>query len=95
MSIRIEVTEGVITPRQQVSKKSGEVMTFFEQSAWAYTTDRDGKPHPYPQRIVINHRDGSKPYPVGNYTISPESFYVGRFGRLEMSPRLVPIKTAA
>lgn len=72
--------------------------TFHEQEAWAYLTDRDGNPHPYPQLIRINLdvKGNQPPYPVGVYQIEPSSVYVNKYGGLNFGQiRLRPLSVAS
>lgn len=94
MSIRIEVKSTDLHPREVTQRGTGKVFKFLEQTAWAHTTDPQGNPNPYPEKITVSLPRGvSEPYAAGDYTLHPASFYVGQFGSLEMSPRLVPVKS--
>lgn len=80
----------------------GKPGMMHKQEAWAHTVDREGKPHPYPQRVSIDldSKTGQGPWPVGSYLISPSSFYVGSFGdlqmgRLQLVPMTQPVRAAA
>jgi len=96
MSIKIEVKEAISKTKSGVSARTSKPYTIREQEAWAYTVGRDGKPHPYPVRISITlNDDQTEPYPVGNYTISPASFYANRFNGLECGLILQPLAAAA
>lgn len=96
MSIRIEVKSGVATSRNvNVTKgrNAGSVMQMVEQEAWAFLTDRNGNPAPYPSRIVLDLEQGQQPYPPGMYTFAPQSFYVGDFSKVKIGrPVLVALK---
>ena len=48
----------------------------------------------YPTPCIIDIARDGQPYPVGFYTIDPESYYVNRFGRLDVFPRLLPLSPA-
>lgn len=91
MSIKIEVKTTEVQTKSGTSAKSGKPYSIREQEAWAYTTDREGKPHPYPQRIRLTLGDDQQPYPVGLHTLGPASFYVDRFSGLALGPVLVPL----
>lgn len=68
-----------------------------KQSAWAYTFDESGAPHPYPQRIEIDVdvEHGQSAFPVGSYQVLPSSLYVGKYGDLQLGRlRLAPLAQA-
>jgi hypothetical protein len=61
-------------------------LQFVECEAFAHLPNMQ-----YPILIRITMpKDAKEPYPKGMYQLAPESFYVGKFNRLELSPRLVP-----
>lgn len=95
MSIRIEITSTDLKEREVTQRNTGRVFRFKEQTAWAYTTNDKGEPNPHPEKITVSlPRGRDEAYPAGDYTLHPASFYVGNFGQLEMSPRLVPVKSS-
>lgn len=99
MSIRIEIKSEQLTPRQITPKQGpnvGKIMTFHEQEAWVLLPGADGKPRPYPQRIVLNvdADKGQKAYAPGVYTLSDSAFFVNRFGSLELG-RILLVAVAA
>lgn len=84
MTIKIEVKSTEVATKSGTSAKTGKPYNIREQvGVWAYTADRHGNPHPYPQRISVQLQEDQDAYPVGVYTVAPESFYVNRFGGLE------------
>lgn len=97
MSIRVSIEN------EQVNVKSGTnsrgPWQIREQEAWAYLSNRDGSAHKHPSRIVISLEAEQAPYPVGDYTVSPTSFYVGQYGSLMFRARLQllkqPVRAAA
>lgn len=94
MSIRIEISSTDLRDREVTQRSTGKVFRFKEQVAWAYTTNDKGEQHPHPEKITVSLPRGREDaYPVGDYTLHPASFYVGNYGSLEMSPRLVPVKS--
>jgi len=94
--IKIEVKSTAIQPRTITVKsgaRAGQQMTFHEQDAYAFTTDEQGSPRPYPQRITLNINvpEGQSPYAPGFYMLDPACFFVDRFnslqiGRLRLKP---------
>jgi len=90
MSIRIQVASEATTPTRYTNKRTG--MPDKEQTAWAFLTERDGNPSPHPTKITLVVE---QPYPVGDYTLHPSAFYVGEWGKLQVVPRLAPLKAKA
>lgn len=84
--IKIEVTEKQQT--RLVNGKNGQIQ-LIEQDAYAHLPA-----HKYPVLIKLTPPRGQSPYTPGLYQLSPDSFYVGRFGQLELSPRLLPLGAA-
>lgn len=91
MSIKIEVKSNEIHVKSGTSARTGKPYTIREQEAWAYTADKEGKPHPYPVRIRVQLGDEQDAYPLGDYTISPASFYADRFNSLALGLVLSPV----
>jgi len=91
MQIRVEVREAVKN-RRDVPTKSGNVATFFEQPVWALLFDRSGKVKPYPEEIVLPLKENEEPYPPGQYVLAPASVWANRFKRLDLAPKLLPVK---
>jgi len=96
MSLRIEIKNDVLQPREITIKngaRAGQITTFYEQEAWVTLPGNDGKPRPFPQRIVLNIDVDRKQaaWPVGVYTLSDAAFFIDRFnaltiGRIVLSP---------
>jgi len=80
--IKIEVV-GEPQTREITSRKTGELLRFTEQDAYAHFPHRK-----YPERITVPLEKGSSGYSEGMYTISADSLYVDRFGKLAISLRL-------
>lgn len=92
MSIVIEVRSTELKDREVTQRSSGRVFRFKEQEAWAHVTNDKGEKQPYPEKITVSlPRGRDTAYEPGSYTLHPASFYVGKFGNLEMSTRLVPV----
>lgn len=68
---------------------------FNVQTIYCHVADQAGQPLPFPEKSEITLFDGAAPYAAGEYTLSPDSLYVDRQGRLGVSPRLVPLKARA
>lgn len=94
--IKIEVKSIEVTTKSGVSARNNKPYSIREQVAvYAFLHDRDGKPNPYPTRISITLRDEQEPYPVGFYTLAPESLYADRFSQLSLGPVLRPMAQTA
>lgn len=89
--IRIEVTADVIVKTGN-ARATGKPYEIKEQVAFAHLIDKNGKPSKYPARILLRVNRDAEPLPSGDYTLAPESFYVGDFGALALSPVLRPIQ---
>lgn len=100
MTIRIEIKTDVLQPREITPKtgnNAGKTITFYEQEAWVTLPGNDGKPRPFPQRIVLNIDVDRKhvAFPVGVYTLDDTSFFINRFAQLEIGRiGLVPVAAA-
>jgi len=93
--MKVQIMNGEVKPVNGTSAKTGKPYSFKKQEGYAFTIDpKTGQPHPYPIRFEIMLDNDQLPYPAGNYTVSETSFYVDRFGKLSLSPRLEPIRTA-
>lgn len=85
--IDIESTELITRP-----KKAGG--NYQVQEAFAHTTDRNGVPQRYPEKINLfpprDHQNNSIPYNKGKYILAPQSLRVVN-GFLELGfPALTP-----
>lgn len=97
--IKVSVTSTEVRTQSGNAKATGKPYSLSFQTVWFHTYDRSGKPNPYPEKveIILDKNDQGAPlfYPVGEYTLAPESVYVNRSGDLSLSPRLVALKPAA
>lgn len=97
--IKVSVTSTEVRTQSGNAKATGKPYSLAFQIVWMHTYDRSGKPNPYPEKVEIilekNEQGAALFYPVGDYTLAPESVYVNRNGDLALSPRLVPLKPAA
>lgn len=90
--INIEVKSTEVSTKSGNSARTGKPYSIREQvGVYAFLHDRDGKPNPYPTRITVILRDEQEPYPVGLYTLAPESLYADRFAQLSLGPVLRPV----
>ena len=72
--------------RELQSRKTGKV--YFIQHAALESGDD------FPRPFEILHDDQKKAYPPGAYEFASDAIYVGRDGKLSVSPRLVPMKSS-
>lgn len=87
LKIEINEIDGKINNKQVVSKSTGEVLTFREQTAYIYNGGV------YPEKFIIQLDKDDSPYSVGFYTLDDSSFSVGDFGSLKIKkPKLIPVK---
>lgn len=97
--IQISVKSTELRNQRGTAKASGKAYDLHFQTVWAHTSDRAGNPNPYPEKVEIildKNSDGAPMYyPVGEYTLAPNSIYVDRSGNLSITPRLLPLKPKA
>lgn len=102
--IKVEIKSTDVNPREITAKSgpnAGKTMTFYEQDGYAFTSDDNGNPRPYPQRITLNIdvERNQQPYAPGMYVVCPSSAFVDRFnnlqlGRLKLRPVTQPVQSA-
>lgn len=96
--IQVSVTSTEVRNQSGTAKASGKPYSLNFQTAWLHTLDRQGVKNPYPEKAeIILEKDAQGAalfYPVGEYTLAPQSVYVDRSGNVAIAPRLVPLKTA-
>lgn len=93
--LKIQIETERFETKAGISAKTGKPYSIREQEACAFTYDRDGKPHPHPQRIRLTLDDDQLPYKIGTYQLCPSSLYVDRFGQIGIRARLRPMAAAA
>ena len=96
--IQVSVTSTEVRNQSGTAKASGKSYSLNFQTVWVHTFDRKGQKNPYPEKVEIileKAEDGAAIfYPMGEYTLAPNSLYVDRSGNLAIAPRLVPLKAA-
>ncbi len=94
--IKVSVTSTEVRHQSGTAKATGKAYSLSFQTVWLHTYDRHGKPNPYPEKVEVilekNEQGQALFWPVGEYTLAPESIYVNRNGDLSISPRLVALK---
>ena len=89
MELKFEIASADVRAKNKTTQ-SGEHYISRAQDGYLFV---EGQKYPTPVVIDIP-RDG-QPYPVGFYTLDEDSFYVNRYGRLDVFPRLSPIHKKA
>lgn len=86
--LKIEIAQQAVETRNGTSKRTGQPYTIHEQEAYLH---QEGKPYPTPMKLNIeaNQQGIPQPFAPGIYTLSPDSFYIDRYGSLAVKPRLV------
>jgi len=92
--IKIAITSPDIREMKGIGKTSGKPYHMRIQTAHAFAVDKDGVAGEFPDKFEIALDEGQTPYARGSYTLHPSSLYVGRDGRIELRPRLVPVAAA-
>lgn len=87
LKIEINEVDGKVNTKQVVSKSTGEVLKFREQTAYIYNGGV------YPEKFIIQLDKDEQPYSAGFYTLDDSSFTVGDFGSLKIKRiKLIPSK---
>lgn len=85
--MRIEVKSEELKLVSGKSQRSGKEYSFHTQQAYAHIT---GKPYPVEMKLTIDK--GCSAFPIGNYTLREDSFYIDKYGNLTLSPKLASVK---
>lgn len=93
--IKIAITSSEIVERKGTSKATGKPYHLRIQTAHAFTISPEGVLAEYPDKFEILLDAEQAPFARGTYQLSPSSVYVGREGRIEVRPRLVPVAAKA
>lgn len=89
---RVNIASTAVNVKAGISQRTKKEYSMREQIAWVYMFDQQGRPNPHPQSITLILDGDDAPYPVGDYLLSPASFYVGPFGSVKVRPKLEPLK---
>lgn len=89
--IKIEVKDSATRVVSGNSKKTGKSYEFHKQDAFAHLPGE-----PYPVRMEFSHESAKDALAPGMYLLTPESFYVDRYGKLTLGRlKVVPVAKAA
>lgn len=92
--ITIAITSPEFRQMKGISK-TGNAYDMRFQNAFAFTVDANGVLSEFPDRFEIILDKDQPPYQRGKYHLADSSLAVGREGRLEVRPRLIPVVPAA
>ena len=93
--IKIAITSPDIREMKGIGKTSNKPYHMRFQTGHAFTVDpATGAVAEFPDKFEITLEDGQAPYARGSYMLSPSALFVGREGRMEVRPRLVPVPAA-
>lgn len=90
--IKVTVPALPIRNMKGIGKTSQKPYDLNFQTVYFHTADQTGQPLPFPEKSEIILETGAAAFSPGEYTLSPNSLYVGRNGSLEVAPKLVPLK---
>ena len=86
MGMKIEIKSDVID--EYHGEKEGRNFVIRNQIGWLHVEGSDG----YPEKVKVRLNDDQAPYSPGMYHIGKESYYINRFGALQIGAlRLVPV----
>jgi len=89
--IVVEIDNTATNTKSGTSAKGPWTMTFQQISISGHLVD--GFPAKFPRETTIQLDDNQAPYPAGRYTIAPDSFFFGDYGRFTLGRlKLVPLK---
>lgn len=98
--LRVIVESASVKIKKGISDRTGKPYQIREQEVFVFLFDAFGVEKKYPSstRVVL---EDAEPYAPGEYTISPDCFYLGKYdqlmiGRITLKPRPVAgVKSAA
>lgn len=86
MSIVIEIESTEIKRHSGIAKSTQREYEIVKQRALFF---REGER--FPDKIDVLIDKGDSPYPVGKYTIHPDSYQIDRFGAVGLRLKLAPL----
>lgn len=91
--LKVTVASAALDHIQGIAKVSGKPFSFFKQTVYFHTVDKDGVELLYPEKgnlLVEKDANGNGiAYSAGSYDLHPSSFRLDRNGSLECATRLV------
>ncbi len=96
---RVMIESAEVREKSGRSAKNGKDYRIREQEAFIFLFDQHGAEKRFPSAIRLN-LDDQPAYKPGEYTITPDSVFVGefgqlRFGRLRLVPKSAPAARVA
>lgn len=83
--LKVEVTSVAVVERRIASKQDSKVIYIFrEQAGYVSLVDSMGVVDKHPQKFKIGLEEKQEPFPVGFYSISPESLFINKHGNLSI-----------
>lgn len=89
--IKVTVTSPDIREMKGIGKASGKPYHMRIQTAYAHIISSEGVIADFPDKFEIALEADQAPFARGVYQLHPCAITVGREGRLDIRPRLVPI----
>lgn len=90
--IKIVISSPDIKELKGIAKGTGNPYHMRIQTAHAFTVAPEtGVVSEFPDKFEISLEKEQAPYARGAYTLSPSAVFVGREGRMEVRPRLIPV----
>lgn len=90
--IKVSITSPDVREMKGIGKTSGKPYHMRFQTGHAFTVDPvTGVVAEYPDKFEITLEDAQVPYARGSYMLAPSALFVGRDGRMEVRPRLIPV----
>lgn len=91
--IVFEIDSTQVKEKSGVGEKTGKPYCMRFQQVSITGLIIDGFPARFPRETTIQLEDDAQPYAVGRYTIAPDSFFFGDFGRFTLGRiKLIPLK---
>lgn len=81
--IEVEIRSDEIRMKSGISARTNKNYSIREQDGFIHLPGE-----PYPQRCCMMLEEGAAPYQPGIYELDPASFFVGRFGQVNIRLRL-------
>lgn len=82
----IVVKSELIEEQRGTSSKTNKPYCIRKQTAYIYTIGFSADE--FPEKMILQLRDGDAPYPKGWYTFLPQAFAIGDFGSIVVFPNL-------